>query len=132
MEALARWKVVFALIAIFVAGAMTGALFTSRAIKDAVRRPQEPPRPFTLTTDQLQRNLRLKPEQAEKVKPILRQMELEFGNLLSLDLREREGILSRGQDRMHPILDSDQQKRLQEIVEEQRRRLRLWLGAGES
>jgi hypothetical protein len=80
----------------------------------------------------LQRNLRLKPEQAEKVKPILRQMELEFGNLLSLDLREREGILSRGQDRMHPILDSDQQKRLQEIVEEQRRRLRLWLGAGES
>jgi hypothetical protein len=75
--------------------------------------------------------LRLKPEQAEKVKPILRQIDAEFGNLRSLDLRETEGILSRGQDRMNPILEPEQRERLQEITEEHKRRVRQWLDLGE-
>ena len=87
---------------------MTGGFLTSRAIKDAMLRHYERRQPFTPTMDQLRRNLGLKPEQAEKVAPILRQMDDEFSNLRSLDLRETEGILSRGQDRMNRLLEPDQ------------------------
>jgi hypothetical protein len=132
MNAVDRWKVVFTLIAIFVAGGVTGGFLTNRTIKDAIRRSEEPRKSFTLTTDRLQGDLRLKPEQAEKIDPILRQVNTEFSNLLSLDLREREGILSRRQDRMNPILQPDQRARLQQIIEEEKRRVRLWLGAGKS
>ena len=120
------------MIAIFGAGVLTGGFLTNRTIKDAIRRSEEPRKSLTLTTDRLQEDLRLKPEQAEKIEPMLRQMNTEFSNLLSLDLREREGILSRGQDRMNPILDPDQRAWLQEIIEEEKGRVRLWLGAGES
>ena len=132
MNAVDRWKVVLTLIAIFVAGGVIGGFLTSRTIKDAIRRSEEPRKSFTLTTDRLQGDLRLKPEQAEKIDPILRQVNTEFSNLLSLDLRESEGILSRGQDRMNPILEPNQRARLQQIIEEEKRRVRLWLGAGES
>jgi hypothetical protein len=67
--------------------------------------------------DRLQRDLRLKREQPGKVRPILRQMSDEIGNLRSLALGEIEGILSRGQDRMNPILEPDQRTRLQQIIE---------------
>lgn len=120
------------MIAIFGAGVLTGGFLTNRTIKDAIRRSEEPRKSFTLTTDRLEGDLRLKPEQAEKIEPTLRQVNTEFSNLLSLDLREREGILSRGQDRMNPILEPDQRARLQEIIEEEKRRVRLWFGAGES
>ena len=120
------------MIAIFGAGVLTGGFLTNRTIKDAIRRSEEPRKALTLTADRIQEDLRLKPEQAEKIEPMLRQMNTEFSNLLSLDLREREGILSRGQDRMNPILDPDQRAWLQEIIEEEKGRVRLWLGAGES
>ena len=132
MNALAPWKVVLSVIAIFGAGALTGGFLTNRTIKDAIRRSEEPRKALTLTADRIQEDLRLKPEQAKKIEPILRQVNTEFSNLLSLDLREREGILSRGQDRMNPILDPDQRAWLQEIIEEEKGRVRLWLGAGES
>ena len=102
---------------------LTGGFLTKRTIKDAIRRSEEPRTSFTLTTDRLEGDLRLKPEQAAKIEPILRQVNTEFSNLLSLDLREREGILSRGQDRMNPILEPDQRARLQEIMEEEKRRV---------
>jgi hypothetical protein len=121
MNALGRWKIVLALIATFAVGAGTGGLLTSRAIREAARCPAQPRRSALLPTmDRLQRDLRLKREQSEKVNPILRQMSDEIGNLRSLTLREIEGILSRGQDRMSPILEPDQRTRLQHIIEEYR------------
>jgi len=72
----------------------------------------------------LQRDLRLKPEQTEKVRPILRQMADEFANLRWLDVRETEGILAREQDRMNPILEPDQRTRMQQIIEERGQRIR--------
>jgi len=127
MNALARWKVVFALIAIFVAGVMTGGFLTSRAIKDAMLRPYERRQPFTPTMDRLRRDLGLKPEQAEKVAPILRQMDDEFSNLRSLDLHETKGILSRGQDRMNRLLEPDQRARLRQMLEDRKQRLDQWV-----
>jgi hypothetical protein len=131
MNTLAQWKLVLTVIAIFAAGVLTGAFLINRTIKDAMRRSGEPPKTFTLATDRLQNRLHLKPEQVGKIERILRQMETELSNLRSLNLRETEGILSRGQDRMNPILESDQRERLEQMIEERKRRARLWMGGGE-
>jgi hypothetical protein len=97
MNALGRWKIVLALIATFAGGAVTGALLTSRAIREAVRCPAQQRRSaLRPTMDRLQRDLHLKREQSEKVRPILRQMSDEYDNLRSLDLRETEGSCRAG------------------------------------
>jgi hypothetical protein len=128
MNAPGRWKIVFALIAIFVAGAMTGGL---TAIRLARLPKYETPRQvtrendfrhwFTPVMDRWRENLRLKPEQEEKARPILQQAADDLSNLRSLDLRETDGILSRAQDRLKPILESDQHERFQQLREEYKR-----------
>jgi hypothetical protein len=85
MNAVTRWKVVLALIAIFVAVATTGGFLTSRAVKDAMHRVEQPHQLSILRMDRL-RDLRLKPEQADKVRSILRQMDTELSNLRGIDL----------------------------------------------
>jgi hypothetical protein len=122
MNALARWKILLALIATFAAGAITGGFLTGRVTKDAVRRAEQPRQPSTLTADQLQRELYLNSEQANKMGPILTQMENELNNLRSLDVRETDGIFARAKDRMDSIVALDQRSRLQEILDEHRRR----------
>jgi hypothetical protein len=96
MNALARWKILLALIATFAAGAITGGFLTGRVTKDAARRAEQPRQSAPLTVNQLQRQLRLKPEQADKIASILTQMENELSNLRSLDVRESDGIFARG------------------------------------
>ncbi|PYJ94774.1 MAG: hypothetical protein DME54_07360 [Verrucomicrobia bacterium] len=108
----------------FCRGAVTCGLLTSRAVKNAIHRSEQPWRSCIPTVDRLQRDLRLKPEQTEKVRLILRQMADEFANLRWLDVRETEGILAREQDRMNPILEPDQRTRMQQIIEERGQRIR--------
>ena len=74
--------------------------------------------------DRWRENLRLKPEQEDKARPILQQAADELSNLRSLDLRETDGILSRAQDRLKPILAEDQRERFQELREEYKRQQR--------
>jgi hypothetical protein len=45
-----------------------------------------------------------------------------------VDLRETEGILSRGEDRLSRILTADQRPRLHQTFEQRRQRLRDWMG----
>jgi len=125
MNAFARWKIVFALIAIFVAGAVTGGLTAIRLARLAkyetlrqVARENDSRRWFAPMIDRWRENLRLKPEQEEKVRPIMQQAADELSNLRSLDLRETDGILSRVQDRLNPVLAADQRERLQQMREE--------------
>jgi hypothetical protein len=122
MNAVARWKILLALIAIFAAGALAGSFLTSRAVRDAARRAEQPRQPSALTADRLQRELHLNPEQANKVGSIVTQMENELSNLHSLDVRETDGIFSRAKDRIDPIIAPDQRLRLQAILDEHRRR----------
>jgi len=49
----------------------------------------------------------------------------------SLDLRETEGILTRAQDRVDPILTPKQRDQLHRMREERRRRLREWFNVPE-
>ena len=122
MNALTRWKILLALIATFATGVITGGFLTGRVNKNAVRRAEQPRQSAPLTVNQLQRQLQLKPEQADKIASILTQMENELNNLRSLDVRETDGIFARAKDRMDPIVAPDQRSRLQEILDGHRRR----------
>jgi len=96
--------------------------------KDEMRRNRDPRRFFSNTPDRWQSEMKLTPDQAQKIRPILQQIDDELTNLRALDLRETEGILSRGEDRINAILTPEQRPRLHQTFEQRRQRVRDWLG----
>jgi hypothetical protein len=74
-----------------------------------------------LRVDRLRTDLHLKTEQADKLRPVLIQMDDELSNLHSLDLPETDGIFSRAKARMDPIITPEQRQQLQQILDEHRR-----------
>jgi len=93
-----------------------------------MRRNRDPRRFFSNTPDRWQSEMKLTPDQAQKIRPILQQIDDELTNLRALDLRETEGILSRGEDRINAILTPEQRPRLHQTFEQRRQRVRDWLG----
>ena len=75
--------------------------------------------------------MKLTPDQEQKIRPILQQIDDELTNLRAMDLRETEGILSRGEDRIKTLLKPDQQEKLRQTFELRRQRVRDWLGVND-
>jgi len=117
------------LIAIFVAGAVTGGLLTIRATKYEMPRRSELSLGMPFAVDRWRARLRLTPDL--KLRPIAQQADNELRNLYALNLREIDGILDRAQDRMNPILRPDQQQRLRQMVEERKQHLEQWFNVPE-
>jgi len=99
--------------------------------KDEMRRNRDPRRFFSNTPDRWQSEMKLTPDQAQKIRPILQQIDDELTNLRALDLRETEGILSRGEDRINVILTPEQRPRLHQTFGQRRQRVRDWLGVND-
>ena len=114
-------------IAIFVAGAVTGGLLTKGEAQETLSRMKDPQRWFAPEVDRWRKQLNLTSEQQEKIKPVLQRMADEFGNARSVYLREINLILSSAQDRMKPLLGPDQQGQMQQIIEDRRQRMGEWL-----
>jgi hypothetical protein len=131
MNGLNRWKVVLLVLATFAVGAVTGAFFVMGSAKDEMRRNRDPRRFFSNTPDRWVSEMRLTPDQDQKIRPILRQIDDELTNLRALDLRETEGILTRGEDRIKAMVRPDQQELLRKTFELRRERVRDWLGVND-
>src|SRR5256884_4269587 len=132
MNGLSRWKVVLLVLATFVVGVVTGAFFVIGSAKDEMRRNRDPRRWFSNTPDRWVSDMKLTPDQEQKVRPILQQVDDELTNLRALDLRETEGILSRGEDRINALpLKPDQREKLHQTFQLRRQRVRDWLGVNE-
>ena len=99
--------------------------------KDEMRRNRDPRRFFSNTPDRWVSEMKLTPDQQQKIRPILQQIDDELTNLRAMDLRETEGILSRGQDRIEPILKPEQRPQLHKTFELRRQRVRDWLGVND-
>jgi hypothetical protein len=127
MNQLARWKFVLLVIAIFVAGAVTGGFLTKGEAQETLGQMRDPQRWFVPAVDRWRKQLNLTSEQQEKIKPILQQMSDEFSNARSVYLREINLILSRAQDRIKPLLGPDQQTQLQQIIDDRRQRIGEWV-----
>jgi len=131
MNATDRWKIVLTLFAIFVAGAVTGGFLTIRAMKYEMPRRIEVPPGTPFSVDRWLAHLHLTPDQDQKLRPIIEQVDNELRNLRALDLREIEGILDRAQDRMNAVLTPDQRERLRQMLEERKQRLEQWFNVPE-
>ena len=126
-----RWKVGFLVLATFVVGAVTGAFFVMGSAKDEMRRNRDPRRFFSNTPERWVSEMKLTPDQEQKIRPILQQIDDELTNLRALDLRETEGILTRGEDRINAILKPQQREELHKSFELRRQRVRDWLGVND-
>ena len=115
-------------LATFVVGAVTGALFVMGSAKDEMLRNGDPRRWFSNTPTRWMSEMKLTSDQEQKIRPILRQIDDELTNLRALDLRETDGILSRGEDRIMPMLNPDQREKMDKAFERRRQRVREWLG----
>jgi Spy/CpxP family protein refolding chaperone len=131
MNGLSRWKVVLLVLATFVVGAVTGAFFVMGSAKDEMRRTSDPRRWFSNTPDRWRSEMKLTPDQEQKIRPILQQIDDELANLRAMDLRETEGILARGEDRINAIVTPEQRERLRQTFERRRQRVRDWLGVND-
>jgi Spy/CpxP family protein refolding chaperone len=131
MNGLSRWKVVLLVLATFVVGAVTGAFFVMGSAKDEMRRNRDPRRWFSNTPDRWRSEMKLTSDQEQKIRPILQQIDDELTNLRAMDLRETEGILSRGEDRIEAIVRPEQRERLHQTFERRRQRVREWLGVND-
>ena len=129
MNPAGRWKVAFLVLASFVVGGVTGAFLTMGSAKDEMRRQRDPLRWFSNTPERWRSEMNLTPDQDQKIRPILQQIDDELTNRRAVDLRETEGILSRGEDRIAGILTPDQRPRLHQTFDQRRQRLRDWMGA---
>jgi len=126
-----RWKIAFLVLPTFVVGAVTGAIFVMGSAKDEMLRNGDPRRWFSNTPVRWRSEMKLTPDQEQKIRPVLQQIDDELTNLRAMDLRETEGILSRGEDRINAILTPDQRPKLHQTFELRRKRVRDWLGVEE-
>jgi Spy/CpxP family protein refolding chaperone len=123
-----RWKVAFLVLASFLAGAVTGAFLVMGSAKDEMRRQRDPLRWFTNTPDRWRSEMKLTPDQDQKIRSILQEVDDELATRRIMNLRETEGILSRGEDRISAILTPDQRPQLHQTFEQRRQRIRDWMG----
>ena len=119
------------LIAIFVAGGVTGVFLTIRAMKYEMARRSEIPPGTAFTTDRRRARLHLTPDQDQELRPIMQQADNELRNLRPLDLREIKGILDRAEERVNPVLTPDRRQRLQQMLEDRKQRLDQWFNVPE-
>jgi Spy/CpxP family protein refolding chaperone len=131
MNSASRWKIGFLVLASFVAGGVTGAFLVMGSAKDEMRRDRDPLRWFSNTPDRWRTEMKLTPEQDQKIRPIFQEIDNELTNRRATDLRETEGILTRGEDRIAAILTPEQRPQLHQTFEQRRQRLRDWLGAND-
>ena len=126
MNPIARWKIVLSLVAIFLAGSITGALFTISIAKHEVRRQSDPTQWFQLTMNRWKSRLHLTAAQEEKLKPIVEATVNELRDLRGSDLRQVDEILARAQARIDPELTPEQRARLQKMRDARKQRLQEW------
>jgi Spy/CpxP family protein refolding chaperone len=131
MNSVNRWKIAFLVLASFVAGAVTGAFLIMGSAKDEMRRQRDPLRWFTNTPDRWRSEMKLTPEQEQKIRPLLEEIDGELASRRAVNLRETEGILSRGEDLISSILTPDQRPQLHQTFEQRRQRIRDWMGVTE-
>jgi hypothetical protein len=131
MNRIARWKIVLSLAAIFLAGSITGGLFTIAIAKHEVRRQSDPTQWFQLTMQRWKKRLHLTAAQEERLKPTVEATVNELRTLRTNDVRQTDEILTRAQARIDPELTAEQRQRLQKMREARKRRLQEWLNIPE-
>lgn len=148
------WKVVFAFVGVFIAGAVFGGFFALRiggrvlqmdglAIRGKAGSPQDRPqpqqRPLIASVEpvraaQIMRRyaeqLELTPEQKERINPLIQRATEDLRRQQQTNFRESSIILQRLQEDLAKELTPDQRKRLEKLEQKQRDLRMLYGGRG--
>jgi uncharacterized membrane protein len=125
MSVLRHWKIILCMGAIFVVGAVTGGALTLRAVHSTVLRTLARNGLFgdwaSTTMKRFQARLKLRPEQVQKIQPILEDTGRELKATTREAFAQVVSITVRSNDQVAKELDSDQRLIFEKMNEETRR-----------
>jgi Spy/CpxP family protein refolding chaperone len=116
-----NWKVALYLAAIFIAGGITGSIVTLQTLKHTIHKHRNHENLSAMMMKRLESDLKLTPEQVQKIKPIVDQSVRELEAIRSKTISQSSEIISRSEERITQELTPDQQKRFQKIQQERRK-----------
>ncbi len=116
-----NWKVALYLAAIFIFGGITGSFVTLQTLKYMVHRHRNPENVCAIVMKRLESELKLTPEQVQKIKPIVDQSVRELEAIRSKAISQSSQIISQSEERIAHELTPEQQKRFQKIQQERRK-----------
>jgi uncharacterized membrane protein len=126
MNSLGRWKIVAALVAIFLAGAIAGGVIAVKVAQRQVRGRADPSRWVDGTLARWSARLNLTEQQRERLRPVLEETVRDLRELRRRDLEQTNALMRRAQERLEPELNPAQREILHRMQEQRRRRLRRW------
>ncbi|MFA6545844.1 MAG: hypothetical protein WCS99_15610 [Limisphaerales bacterium] len=124
MNWLQHWKVVLALVVLFVSGAATGTLITLKVVKRVVEGRSNPERVPQFMLHEYERRLDLTPEQMEKIRPIVQLTGREMMELRGEMSGRAFQIFRRSNEKIAAALTPEQKQRFEELQAELRDRYR--------
>ena len=130
MNARLKWTLAVAFLAVFAAGAMTGGFVGAHYAKEhrkkrvMVMSPHEGAVAERMR-DHLRRELELTPEQAEKVVPIIDEASAKLQTIRTETASRVRSTMEEAGREMTPHLTPEQQKKLEQLREKHRGRLRM-------
>ena len=121
MNSLSKTKLILYLVAIFVAGGVTGAVVALKADKQMMT---EAPRPARLETrylrDRFQSKLGLTPEQSHVIEPILEKMSEDLKSIRQDATKRISAIMKTSYDQISKQLTPEQRQKLDEMQKDHR------------
>jgi len=127
------WKVILALVGIFAAGAITGAVISLRVVKEVAEKRGLSGAAAAWNPQMFRRmaqHLQLSDEQAGKIRPILRRNMEDMSRLRSYTGAEMRRNYERLEQDLLPLLTPEQQTKFREMQKALRERLRQGPGPG--
>lgn len=123
-----NWKVALYLVAIFIVGGITGSFVTLQTLKYTIHKHRNSQDWSARMMKRLELNLKLTPEQVQKIKPIVDQSVDELKAIRSKTIYESSQVIQRTEEQISRELTPDQQKRFQEIQQERRKHFKERFG----
>ena len=114
------WKLVLALVGIFVAGVVTGTFVTMRVGREMMAKRPMPEQWAPQRLKQLAERLELTPAQLEQLRPVMRSNMEELNRLRSYAMQGTRGILERMQRDIMEKLTPEQRAKYEQILREER------------
>ncbi|MBI3878755.1 MAG: hypothetical protein HY301_01655 [Verrucomicrobia bacterium] len=119
-----NWKVILSLVAIFLAGIVTGAVLTVRVVKSVADRNLNPEHWPASLVESYRHRLKLTPDQVENMRPAIEEGRQEWKQAMEQAIRTHVGIMRHLDEQMTPLLTDEQKKVQEQMREELRKKLR--------
>ncbi len=123
-----NWKVTLYLTVIFIFGGITGSFVTLQILKYTIHYHRHSRDWSARMMKRLESNLKLTPEQVQKIKPIVDQSVDELKAIRSKTIYESSQVIHRTEEQISRELTPDQQKRFEEIQQERRKHFKERFG----